>query len=55
MQKGTEDAGSDYGRYGKEAFDMTTGDLIQSIVREGGAKARTEAMVKKTISRKAKS
>ena len=37
MQKESEDAGSDYGRYGKEADEMTTGDLSQSVVREQGA------------------
>ena len=35
--KDAEDAGSDYGRYGWEADDMTTGDLAKSITREGGA------------------
>jgi hypothetical protein len=35
--KDAEDAGSDYGRYGWEADDMTTGDLAESIMREGGA------------------
>jgi len=39
VQKEAEDAGSDYGRYGREADGMTAGDLVQSIMREGGAKA----------------
>jgi len=33
VQKESEDAGSDYGRYGREAADMTTGDLLQSAAR----------------------
>jgi len=43
--KEAEDAGSDYGRYGWEADDMTAGDLVKSIMREGGAKAGTEMIV----------
>lgn len=35
--------GGDYGRYEREADGMTTGDLSQSVAREGGAKAVTEA------------
>jgi hypothetical protein len=50
--KGAEDAGSDYGRYGREADDMTTGDLAKSIMREGGAEAGTEVIVSRSYKRK---
>ena len=33
VQKESEDAGSDYGRYGREVDAMTTGDLSQSAAR----------------------
>jgi hypothetical protein len=39
VRKENEDAGGDYGRHEKEADGMTTGDLKQSVAREGGAEA----------------
>jgi hypothetical protein len=49
--KDAEDMGGDYGRHEREADDMTTGDLIQSVAKEGGAQAEIEVAVSYAISR----
>ena len=54
MRKETEDVGGDYGRYEWEADGMTTGDLIQSAARKGGAEAEIEAVVGDAISQRRK-
>lgn len=51
MLKDAEDMGGDYGRHEREADDMTTGDLIQSAAKEGGAQAEIESVVSNAISR----
>jgi hypothetical protein len=54
VRKETEDVGGDYGRYEWEADGMTTGDLIQSAARKGGAEAEIEAVVSDAISQRRK-
>ena len=44
--------GGDCGWYEQEAGEMTTGDLSQSVVREQGAQAGTEATESLAISRR---
>jgi len=45
VQKETEDTGSVYVQYGREADVMTVGGIVKLIMSEGDAKAETEMIL----------